>query len=254
LDDALKPDTTTRGKKAGGNIDMSDDKLNELLVKCWRDVDTRKRFIANPKAVLAEHEIELPPAIEIVVVEDTVTKVHVVLPPMAATKPTAGLSDAELDAVSGGAGTSPGVSASVSKQQQASLQKVRALVIPTSPTQQTCDPKWTSPCAALSQRRHKKEIDYLSPNDEQRLADELMSFRLATYHYNHDDASEPRRLGFIIDDVVTPSAAIANDGEHVDLYGYTTMAVATLQVQQQQIATLQQQVDELKRALEENKR
>jgi hypothetical protein len=221
-----------------------DDKLNELLVKCWRDGDTRKRFIANPKKMLAEHGIELPPDIDVVVVEDTATKVHVVLPPGRTTMAKTELSDAQLDAVSGGAAVSPNQTIALNP----ALAKLRTAAIPTSPSLTTCDTSLNSPCSALSQRRHKKDIGYLSREDERRLADELMSFRLATYHYTNESASDPRRLGFIIDDVA-PSAAVATDGEHVDLYGYMTMAVATLQVQHEQIVALQKQVDDLKQQL-----
>jgi hypothetical protein len=237
-----------------------DDKLNELLVKCWHDAEIRKRFIANPKGVLAENGIDLPPEVEIVVVEDTARKAHVVLPPMRAQKPAAAgagagagagaagaLSDSELDSVSGGAGNVP---APMAVKQNAALTKVRTVVVPTHQPQQTCEPGWGNPCSALSQRQYKKGIDYLSHDDEERLAGELMGFRLARYHYTNESSSDPRRLGFIIDDVVDrPSAAIAKDGAQVDLYGYTTMAVATLRVQQQQIAELQKQVEELRAEL-----
>jgi hypothetical protein len=220
----------------------NDDKLNELLVKCWRDADTRKRFIANPAKVLGENGIALPPGIELVVVEDTAAKIHVVLPPPAARAAAAELSDAQLDAVSGGTGTAP-APAHVTNE---ALRKLHGIVKLNPNT--TSDGGPSDPCTVLSQRQHKKDIGYLSHDDELRLADELMSFRLATYHYNTESSSDPHRLGFIIDDVA-PSVAIAKDGEHVDLYAYTTMAVAALRTQQQQIAALQEQVDELKRAL-----
>ncbi len=40
------------------------------------------------------------------------------------------------------------------------------------------------------------------------------------------------------------------DAEHVDLYGYTSMAVATLKVQQQQIDRLEAQVQALQKRVE----
>jgi hypothetical protein len=39
---------------------------------------------------------------------------------------------------------------------------------------------------------------------------------------------------------------VAADGEHVDLYGYISMAVAALQVQAQEIAALRAEVKALK--------
>ncbi|MGH7896283.1 MAG: hypothetical protein ACREQL_16575, partial [Candidatus Binatia bacterium] len=55
-------------------------------------------------------------------------------------------------------------------------------------------------------------------------------------------------LGFIIDDVGT-SPAVAADGGHVDLYGYTSMAVAAIQAQQKRIEALEREVAALRRAL-----
>ena len=39
------------------------------------------------------------------------------------------------------------------------------------------------------------------------------------------------------------------NGERVDMYGYTTMSVAALQVQAREIAELRRQVEDLKREL-----
>jgi hypothetical protein len=58
-----------------------------------------------------------------------------------------------------------------------------------------------------------------------------------------------QRLGFIIeDDPMSP--AVVHDKDRVDLYGYTTMAVATLKVQSQEIEALRREVHELKKELE----
>ncbi len=97
----------------------------------------------------------------------------------------------------------------------------------------------------ISQRQHKKDIAYLSETDRQRLNDELMSFRLATYRYKSEAPSEREHLGFIIDDVA-PSAAVLQSGERVDMYGYQTMAVAALQTQATEMAKLRRELDELK--------
>lgn len=109
-----------------------------------------------------------------------------------------------------------------------------------------------APCP-ISQRKMKKDITYLSEADKQRLSAELMSFPLATYRYKTESASEREHLGFIIDDVA-PSAAVLPSGERVDLYGYSTMTVATLQVQAKQIAELRQQVEDLRRELANKKK
>ena len=98
----------------------------------------------------------------------------------------------------------------------------------------------------ISQRKHKKDISYLSQEESQRLSDELMSFRIATYHYKSESETDRKQLGFIIDDVA-PSSAVMASGERVDMYGYQTMAVAALQAQARDLADMKRQVEELKR-------
>jgi hypothetical protein len=99
----------------------------------------------------------------------------------------------------------------------------------------------------ISQRQHKKDISYLSETDRQRLNDELLGFRLATYRYKSETGADREHLGFIIDDVA-PSPAVLQSGERVDMYGYQTMTVAALQTQATEMAKLRRELDELKTA------
>ena len=41
--------------------------------------------------------------------------------------------------------------------------------------------------------------------------------------------------------------AVSDDGKHVDVYGYTSMLLATIQVQQRQLADLKERVEQLER-------
>jgi hypothetical protein len=86
----------------------------------------------------------------------------------------------------------------------------------------------------------------VSPSELQRLYDELRAIQLTTYRYKSTGPSGPRRLGFIIDDVKTPFP-VNPDGNTVDLYGYMSMAVAAVQVQAQEIASLRAEIAALKR-------
>ena len=97
----------------------------------------------------------------------------------------------------------------------------------------------------VSQRKHKKDITYLSDADRDRLNDELLRFPLATYRYKSEGDADREHLGFIIDDVA-PSPAVQASGERVDMYGYQTMAVAALQVQARELDALKREVAELK--------
>jgi hypothetical protein len=98
----------------------------------------------------------------------------------------------------------------------------------------------------ISRRRFKQDIHYLAPADLARYRDELLAMKLATWRYKHDPSKE--RLGFMIDDN-EGSAAVDGQRDLVDLYGYTSMAVATIQLQAQQIHTLEREVAEMRKAL-----
>ena len=98
----------------------------------------------------------------------------------------------------------------------------------------------------ISQRKHKKDVSYLSESDKQGLSDQLLGIPLATYRYKSEGEEERAHLGFIIDDIA-PSPAVMASGERVDMYGYATMSVAALQVQARELAELRRQVDDLKR-------
>ena len=54
--------------------------LTDLLAACWKDDALKARFMADPKAVLAERGIEMPEGIDVNVVENTDNTVHITLP------------------------------------------------------------------------------------------------------------------------------------------------------------------------------
>jgi hypothetical protein len=98
----------------------------------------------------------------------------------------------------------------------------------------------------ISRRAAKTAIRYLTPADVAAARDQLLAIHLADYEYRH--APRTRHLGFIIDDLdeATARACVAPDGEHVDLYGYTSLAVAALQAQQREIDVLRRELAELR--------
>ena len=74
--------------------------LAQLFAKCWKDEALKARFMADPKAVLKEHGLDAPDNMDVKVVENTDTTVHITLP-----APPAGdndLSDDELSNAAGG--------------------------------------------------------------------------------------------------------------------------------------------------------
>ncbi|HEY1954463.1 MAG TPA: hypothetical protein VGH28_02605 [Polyangiaceae bacterium] len=100
----------------------------------------------------------------------------------------------------------------------------------------------------ISRRAFKKDIDYVTENEREDLARQTLEVPLARYRYKTEPESQQRHLGFIIDDQPPSSPAVASDGTHVDLYGYTSMLLATVQEQQKQIDALRTQVDDLRGA------
>jgi len=103
------------------------------------------------------------------------------------------------------------------------------------------DPKAQEGGCPISLRAFKKDIRYLDPDERDALAGQLLSTKLARYRYKDASEGSPERLGFLIDDQPA-SPAVRPDGGHVDLYGYTSMAVATIQAQQAEIETLKAQI------------
>ena len=73
-------------------------KLADLFAACWKDEALKARFMADPKAVLAERGIQMPEGIDVNVVENTDSTVHITLP----MRPSDDLSDDELAEAAGG--------------------------------------------------------------------------------------------------------------------------------------------------------
>jgi len=110
------------------------------------------------------------------------------------------------------------------------------------------DPK--SQGCPISQRSAKKDIVYLNQTQLQATHDRLLKTRLATFQYQEGEEPIGSHLGFIIEDDPGSPAVMAS-GKRVDLYGFTSMTAAAVQVQQQEIEGLKQTVASLKRALED---
>lgn len=106
----------------------------------------------------------------------------------------------------------------------------------TDPKLQTC-PK--------SRAKFKSDVRYVDSAERQRLAAELLDTRLATYRYTAAGVNGPRHLGLMIDDQ-PHSNAVDAQRDMIDLYGYLSLSVATLQEQQKQIEALRLEVQALR--------
>jgi hypothetical protein len=105
----------------------------------------------------------------------------------------------------------------------------------------TKDPRVQPGGCPVSRAAFKKDIEYVSADGRRTYRDQLLALRLATFRYREGDGR--RHLGFMIDD--GPAGAIDPERDMVDLYGFTSMAVATIQAQQAEIAALEARIQKL---------
>lgn len=113
----------------------------------------------------------------------------------------------------------------------------------------TSDPKDQPGGCPISLASAKHDIEYLSEADRERIRGEVASMPLATWRYDTEEKGEKEHLGFIIDDQPASSPAVRPSGERVDLYGYTSMAVAAIQAQEKEIDALRQEIEALREEL-----
>jgi hypothetical protein len=103
------------------------------------------------------------------------------------------------------------------------------------------DPSMAPGGCPISRARYKQDIRYLSPTELSAIAQRLVDMPLAEWRYRAD-LSDTKQLGFIIEDI-GPSPSVS--GDHVNLYGYASMAVAALKVQSEQLRALEEQLARL---------
>jgi hypothetical protein len=96
----------------------------------------------------------------------------------------------------------------------------------------------------ISSRKFKDDIRYVDEPELEMLHDEALHIRLATYNYKSQfEDPNPRHLGFIVEDDPR-SPAVERSFDRVDMYGYVSMVVATMQVQEKEIAELRRELAE----------
>jgi len=111
----------------------------------------------------------------------------------------------------------------------------------------TEDPTQQTGGCPISRVEHKQKVAYLSEAEREATRQQLLALRLARWEYRGDLDDGAVHMGFLIDDAPT-SPAVRPDGEHVDLYGYTSMAVAAIQQQQAELDELRAELKALREA------
>jgi len=126
------------------------------------------------------------------------------------------------------------------------------------PSRKCCSPMICAAEAPIicprSKRDKKTQITYVSQKEKSDHYKSIMDMKLATYLYKDESSNAKKHLGFIIDDIPSQetSPAISASGQTVDLYGFVSMLVSTVQQQDQQIKNLQQEVSMLRGVAEED--
>lgn len=107
------------------------------------------------------------------------------------------------------------------------------------------DPKNNPGGCPISRVSHKKDIGYLTPGEVESLAEEAKTMRLSSWRYKDEDAKTRPHVGFLIDDM-PESVAVDRSGERVDLYGYTSMAIAATQVQDKRLEAMEREISAMR--------
>jgi hypothetical protein len=108
----------------------------------------------------------------------------------------------------------------------------------------TSDP--TKGGCPISRRAAKNDISYLTAPELDAAAHKALAVPLAHFRYRDEVTSRGPHLGFIIEDV-GPIEGVDLPSGTVDLYGYTSLVLAAVQVQAREIEQLQARVRDLER-------
>ena len=79
------------------------EKWGQIVSKTWTDESFKKRLLADPATILKEHGLEVPPGVQVKIVENTDKVFHLTLPPKSSAQE---LSEADLAAIAGGLASS----------------------------------------------------------------------------------------------------------------------------------------------------
>jgi hypothetical protein len=99
----------------------------------------------------------------------------------------------------------------------------------------------------------KNDVSYLAAPELEAAAHRALAVPLAHFRYKDEPGSRGPHLGFIIEDV-GPIEGVDVPSGTVDLYGYTSLVLAAVQVQAHEIEQLQARVRQLERDAEAHPR
>jgi hypothetical protein len=110
------------------------------------------------------------------------------------------------------------------------------------------DPKQQPGGCPISRSRFKQDIDYVDAAERDTLYRALLELKLANYRYR-ERSDGKLQLGIILEDQRDePWVDPAND--RVDLYGYSSLAIAGVQAQAQELAAMRAELEAMRRELD----
>lgn len=101
----------------------------------------------------------------------------------------------------------------------------------------------------VSSKTYKRDIHYLGLDELRGVADRVESLRLATWAYVDSKIATGKRLGIIAEEA--PHDALDPRGDRIDLYGYTSMAIAAVQVSAHDVDALRAEVEAMRAEIAE---
>lgn len=109
--------------------------------------------------------------------------------------------------------------------------------------------EWTIPnnSCPISTAKAKTDIVYVDESARASLHAQTMAVRLATYRYTTPASDGQPHLGFVIEDMPQGSPAVLRSREQVDLYGFASMAIASLQEHERKLAALEAELARVRR-------
>lgn len=106
-----------------------------------------------------------------------------------------------------------------------------------------CGVKAPDPTCPISLREAKQDLAYLDAAARQRVAQDALALKLATYTYRDPAHGVGPQLGYVLDDA---PGAVFSAGDHVNLYAYTTAVLAAVQAHEAELAALREEVARLR--------
>lgn len=114
----------------------------------------------------------------------------------------------------------------------------------------TCrsEPFPSDPACPMSSAAAKQHILHLSSKARAEIAQTMLTTKLAQYEYRSPAVGDTApQLGFVIEELGEAAYVLHSDGAHVNVYGYASAILATVQEQQRHIEKLTTEVETLQR-------